>query len=211
MQLTGRQHEILEFIRGSFRQSGFSPTFAEIQRHFGFASPATVSSHLSLLEKKGALRRGTGHSRTIHLNEPVAPRRILDVPLLGGIPAGMPSEREQQNDRFISVDADSIQIPSNARTFALQVQGDSMIDAGIFDGDYVILEHGVNANHGDIVAASIDGEMTLKRLVVKGGKHFLKAENPKYKTLTPAYELLIDGVFRALIRLKKKSAASRAE
>ncbi len=117
-----------------------------------------------------------------------------------------PYEDEQRSDRFISIDADAIQLPRNARTFALKVSGDSMIGAGILDGDMVILEHGIPANHGDIVAAAIDGEMTLKRLVVKDRKPFLKAENPKYKTLTPAYELVIEGVFRALIRLNKKVA-----
>lgn len=121
-------------------------------------------------------------------------------------PMARPYEDEQRSDRFISIDADAIQLPRNARTFALKVSGDSMIGAGILDGDMVILEHGIPANHGDIVAAAIDGEMTLKRLVVKDRKPFLKAENPKYKTLTPAYELVIEGVFRALIRLNKKVA-----
>lgn len=206
MKLTVRQQEILDFIRASFRESGFSPTFAEIQTHFGFSSPATVTSHLDLLEKKGVIRREAGHGRTIHLTEPVPVRRIVDVPLLGAIPAGVPLDQEQQNDRFISIDADAIELPRNGRTFALKVQGDSMIGAGILDGDLVILEHGVPPNHGDIVAAAIDGEMTLKRLVVKDRKPFLKAENPKYKTLTPAYELVIEGVFRALIRLNRKVA-----
>lgn len=206
MELTTRQQEILDFIRASFRESGFAPTCAEIAEHFGFASPATVTSHLDLLEKKGVIRRASGYGRTIQLTEPVTPRRIVDIPLLGAIPAGVPLDQEQQNDRFIAVDADAIELPRNARTFALKVQGDSMSGAGILDGDLVILEHGPQAHHGDIVAAAIDGEMTLKRLVIKDRKPFLKAENPKYKTLTPAYELVIEGVFRALIRLNRKMA-----
>jgi repressor LexA len=206
MELTTRQQEILDLIRTSFREAGVAPTCAEIAAHFGFASPATVTSHLDLLEKKGAIRRGPGHGRTIQLSEPVPPRRILDVPLLGAIPAGFPREQELQSDRFISIDADAIELPRNARTFALKVQGDSMIGAGILDGDVVILEHGVPAHHGDIVAAAIDGEMTLKRLVLKDRKPFLKAENPKYQALTPAYQLVIEGVFRGLIRLSKKVA-----
>lgn len=201
-----RQREILDFIRECFRDTGISPTFAEIQARFGFKSPATVTGHLQLLEKKGVLHRTAGHGRTIVLAEPVPPRRMVDVPLLGAIPAGVPLDQEQQNDRFISVDANTIELPRNARTFALRVRGDSMVGAGILDGDYVILEHGVPANDGDIVAAAIDGEMTLKRLVVKNRKPFLKAENPRYKTLTPAYELVIEGVFRALIRLNGKAA-----
>jgi len=202
--LTKRQQEILDFVRGFIRERAVSPTFAEIQRQFGFSSPATVTTHVDLMEKKGVLRRGVGHGRTLELVDAVVPRRIVDVPLLGAISAGLPLEQEQQNDRFIAVDADAIALPRNARTFALKVQGDSMIGAGILDGDFVILEHGPEARHGDIVAAAIDGEMTLKRLILKDRKPFLKAENPKYKTLTPAYELVIEGVFRALIRLQAK-------
>lgn len=204
MHLTERQQEILDFIRASFRESGYSPTFAEIQAHFGFGSPATVTSHLDLLEKKGAIRRSTGHGRTIQLTEPVVARRILDVPLLGSIPAGMPLEEVAQYDDFLSVDADALQLPKNARTFALKVRGDSMTGAGILDGDLVILEHGPQARDGDIVAAAIDGEMTLKRLVIREKTAFLKAENPKYEDLIPTHDLVIEGIFRALIRLNRK-------
>lgn len=201
MDLTPRQREILDFVRASFRESGFSPTFAEIQAHFGFGSPATVTSHLDLLEKKGAIHRSAGHGRTIRLTEPVEQRHVLDIPLLGAIPAGVPLDQVEMHDRLITFDADLLRVPRNARTFALKVQGDSMIGAGILDGDTVILEHGVPAGAGDIVAACIDGEVTLKRLVVREGEPFLKAENPRYDDLVPAYELRIEGVFRALIRL----------
>ena len=206
MSLTPRQQEILDYLRACFRERGAAPTFREICTHFGFASPATVTSHLRLLEKKGALHRVPGHERTIRLTEPVPRRRLLEIPLLGTIPAGRPLDQEVQNDRCVTVDADALDIPRSARTFALKVSGDSMTGAGILDGDIVILEHGLPARHGDIVAAAIDGEVTLKRLVVQKGRAFLKAENPRYPDLLPAYELVIEGVFRALLRVSSRSA-----
>ncbi|MEO8205599.1 MAG: transcriptional repressor LexA [Chthoniobacterales bacterium] len=205
MTLTDRQEEVLGFIRDSMRQRGLSPTCAEIQSRFGFSSPATVSSHLTLLEKKGVIRRETRCGRNIRLTEPVRQARMMDIPVLGLIPAGLPMDQEQEFDRAISIDADVFQIPKNARTFAVEVKGDSMIGAGILEGDYVVLEQCPSKN-GDIVAAAIDGEVTLKRLVIQQGKPFLHAENPSYKDITPAHDLLIQGVFRALLRLHAKAA-----
>jgi repressor LexA len=97
------------------------------------------------------------------------------------------------------LDPETIKIPRNAKTFALEVRGDSMIGAGILDCDVVILEH-AQPRHRDIVAALIDGDVTLKRFLLEGGSPFLRAENPLYPDLIPAQELLIQGVFRALIR-----------
>jgi repressor LexA len=203
MTLTKRQSEILDFIRSSFRESGCSPTFGEIQSHFGFGSPGTVSGHLDLLEKKGAIYREAGYQRTIHLADPVARRELLNIPLLGTIPAGHPGNQEQQADRCIAIDTDSLRLPMNARTFALEVHGDSMKDAAIVDGDIVIMEF-CEPRHRDIVAALIDGETTLKRYLVQKGKPFLRAENPKYPDLIPAQELVIQGVFRALLRTDRR-------
>lgn len=209
MTLTPRQRQILDFIHQSFRQHGHAPTTREICQHFGFSSPATVTSHLRLLEKKGALSRIPGHQRTIRLpNPPPHPPRLLEIPLLGSIPAGTPLDQHEQRDRFLTVDADTLQIPVNARTFALRVCGDSMTGAGILDGDIVILEHGLPARPGDIVAAAIDGEVTLKRLILKNGQPCLRAENPRYPDLIPAHDLVIEGVFRALLRIAKRRSPS---
>jgi repressor LexA len=125
------------------------------------------------------------------------------VPLLGIIPAGYPSDQEQHSDRCVSIDEDTLQLPKNARTFALEVRGDSMIDAHIVAGDVVIMELR-DPTHRDIVAALIDGETTLKRFLVHKGKPFLRAENSKYPDLIPAHELVIQGVFRALLRVDKR-------
>ena len=199
MNLTPRQSEILSFIREGAAERGVIPSVREIMARFGFTSPATVASHLDLLEKKGVIGREPGRSRNIILKD-FAPRpKLLEVPLYGMIPAGIPEGQEQQSDRCITVDPESIRLPRNARTFALEVRGDSMIGAGILERDVVILEHAEPRNR-DIVAALIDGDVTLKRYLVEKGVPFLRAENPLYPDLIPARELVIQGVFRALIR-----------
>jgi repressor LexA len=129
--------------------------------------------------------------------------RLIDIPIFGTIPAGHPSDQQQESDRCISIDPDCIQLPRNARTFALQVRGDSMKDAAIVEGDVVIMEF-CEPRSGDIVAALIDGETTIKRYLVQRGKPFLRTEKPKYPDLMPAHELVIQGVFRALIRTDKR-------
>jgi repressor LexA len=199
MNLTPRQSEILSFIREGAEERGVIPSVREIMARFGFTSPATVASHLDLLKKKGVIGREPGRSRNIILKD-FAPRpKLLEVPLYGMIPAGIPEGQEQQSDRCITVDPGSIRLPRNARTFALEVRGDSMIGAGILERDVVILEHAEPRNR-DIVAALIDGDVTLKRYLVEKGVPFLRAENPLYPDLIPARDLVIQGVFRALIR-----------
>jgi repressor LexA len=199
MDLTVRQSEILSFIRDWAEERGGVPSIREIMARFGFSSPATVASHLDLLEKKGVLRREAGRSRNIILRDFNPRPKPLEIPLYGMIPAGIPEGQEQGFDRCITVDPETIRIPRNAKTFALEVRGDSMMGAGILDRDIVILEHAA-PRHRDIVAALIDGDVTLKRYLLEGGTPFLRAENPLYPDLLPARELLIQGVFRALIR-----------
>ena len=139
----------------------------------------------------------------------VSPLRALQNPvvhiaLFGSIPAGYPQHREQEADGCVSVDIETLGFKPTRNTFALRVSGDSMIGRHIVDGDVVVLEHGPEPRPGDIVAALVDGESTLKTFVRKNGKPFLKAENPKYPDLMPAEELMIQGVFKALIRKAKE-------
>ena len=124
------------------------------------------------------------------------------IPLLGSIIAGKPEIQEGRVDGCIDIDPATLRLPKNARTFALKVRGDSMRNAAILEGDIVIMEFR-EAKHGDIVAALIDGETTLKRFVVQGGMPYLRASNPKYPDLIPARELVIQGVLIALLRLSK--------
>lgn len=123
------------------------------------------------------------------------------IPFCGDITAGLPT-RNGQSDTCQMLDGDVLHLPSGARTFALRVRGDSMRGAGILDGDNVIMEFR-DPQPGEIVAALIDGETTLKRFVVQNGRMFLKAENPAYPSLIPAQELVIQGVMVALLRLPK--------
>jgi len=199
MKATGQQQAILEFIQTFREREGMPPTQREIQEHFGFASRNAVPKHLAALEKKGLLERPGGRARTLQPTGETPMPALLRIPLLGMIPAGFPADQEQEAGRCVAIDADSLQLPRNARTFALEVRGDSMKDAAILDRDVVIMEFR-EPRHGDIVAALIDGETTLKRYLVRKGQPFLRAENPQYPDLLPARELVIQGVMRALLR-----------
>jgi len=199
MTLTPRQSEILSFIRERAEVVGCIPSVREIMQRFGFRSPATVASHLDLMEKKGVIRRDAGRSRNIVLSDFQPRPELVEIPVYGMIPAGIPEGQEQEADRTLQFDPSTVRLPRNSRSFALEVRGDSMTGAGILNRDVVILEI-TEPRHRDIVAALIDGAVTLKRYLVEGGRPFLRAENPDYPDLIPAHELVIQGVFRALIR-----------
>ena len=196
--LTDRQSDILTFIQNEQREKGYTPSTREIQSHFGFASQTSVMQYLDVLERKGFLNRHARKARA--LITPVQKVRITDIPIYGQIPAGMAGSTEQTIEGHVSLDTGSVNASKNARTFALRVRGDSMIDAHILDGDIVILEDRKDVHSGDIVAALIDGETTLKRYVVDRGRPYLKAENPLFPDLMPARELLIQGVMVSLVR-----------
>jgi repressor LexA len=128
----------------------------------------------------------------------------VEVPILGSVPAGLGQEREQESEKSIPVTAESIGFKPSPRTFALCVSGESMVGRHICDGDIVLVDQGLEPRPGDVVAALIDHESTLKTLVVRNGQRFLKAENPDYPDLMPCEELTIQGVFCGLIRKLRK-------
>ncbi|HUE41488.1 MAG TPA: transcriptional repressor LexA [Chthoniobacterales bacterium] len=196
--LTDRQKKVLDFIQREQREKGVTPSTREIQSHFRFASQTSVMQYIAALEKKGFLQRQAGKART--LITPIQKVRIHDVPIYGQIPAGMASMTEEDVEGHVSLDARSANVSKTHGTFALRVRGDSMIGAHILDGDIVILEQSKDVQNGDIVAALIDGETTLKRYVVDHGRPYLKAENPRYPDLIPARELKIQGVMVSLVR-----------
>lgn len=196
--LTDRQQAVLDFIQTEQRERGITPTTREIQQHFGFASQTSVMQYLATLERKGFLDRHARKARA--LITPLQKVRITDIPIYGQIPAGMATLTDQAIEGHVSLDARSANVSKNGRTFALRVRGDSMIDAHILDGDLVILEDRKEVRNGDVVAALIDGETTLKRYVMERGRPYLKAENPMYPDLIPARELRIQGVMVSLIR-----------
>ncbi len=204
--LTHRQKSILDFIQSEQREKGLTPSTREIQQHFRFASQTSVMQYLAVLERKGFINRHARKARAVIT--PVQKVRITDIPIYGQIPAGMSTLTEQSIEGHVSLDARSANASSNRGTFALRVRGDSMIDAHILDGDIAILENRKDAQNGDIVAALIDGETTLKRYVVEHGRPYLKAENPMYPDLIPARELLVQGVMVSLVR-KQVNARKR--
>ncbi len=200
--LTDGQKNVLDFIQREQREKGITPSTREIQNHFGFASQTSVMQYLAALERKGFLDRHPRKARA--LITPAMKVRITDIPIYGQIPAGMSSLTEQSIEGHVSLDAYSANVTKNRSRFALRVRGDSMIGAHILDGDIVILEDSKEVHNGDIVAALIDGETTLKRYVVERGRLYLKAENPRYPDLIPARELKIQGVMVSLVRKQER-------
>lgn len=201
--LTDRQTAVLDFLREFMAEHGHAPTEREIQSGLGFSSQTLVRHYLDALERAGAIHRHPGKARSLTLAGVPPPASLLRIPIYGTIPAGFPVEAEQSSDGCITVDADTLHLPKNARTFALRVRGDSMNGVNIVDGDNVILEFR-DPRHGDVVAALIDGETTLKRYVIRRGRPYLRAENPNYPDLIPAQELVVQGVMVALLRVPRE-------
>ena len=197
--LTKRQQEILDYLKMAHRETGIMPSTREIQHYFGFASQTAAVGHLRALERKGVIVRLPGKARASVFPEELERAEIVDIPIYGSIAAGMAQDTEPQKDGCLSIDITSLGIAHTARTFALKVRGDSMVNAHVCDGDTVIMEFR-EPKRGDIVAALIDGETTLKTYVTQGGKPYLQAENDDFPDLIPARELIIQGVMIALLR-----------
>lgn len=197
--LTSRQNEILDYLRMSQRETGIMPSTREIQHYFGFASQTAAMSHLRALEKKGVIQRLPGKARAVIFPEDLDRAEICDIPIYGRIAAGFAEGSEQEQEGCLSIDVTSLGLARKRDTFALIVRGESMIDAHICDGDTVVLEKREPRN-GEVVAALIDGETTLKRYVSEKGRTYLRAENADFPDLVPVGELIIQGVMVALLR-----------
>ncbi len=198
-KLTQRQQQVLAYLKNEVRKTGVMPSTRDIQAEFGFASQTAAMSHLRALERKGVIERRQRKARAISFPDELRREPIVDVPIYGRIAAGMAQDAEPEREGCISIDVRTLGLGDSARTFALKVRGDSMIGAHICNGDVVVLEFREPRN-GDIVAALIDGETTLKRYVIRGNKPFLHAENPAFPDLIPARELVVQGVLVALLR-----------
>ena len=201
--LTERQKAILDFIVEFRREHGCSPSIPELERAFSIRSPNGVAGHLLALEAKGFIHRADRGSRQIDLTGPLYGNRtsVSDVPLFGQIPAGPPDAISTAvPDGCVSVDDATLGFRPAEGCFALKVRGESMKDAGILPGDVVVVQPTPSPRAGQIVAALIDGESTLKRLVRLKGRWFLKAENPAYPELHPRSDLVIQGAVRTVIR-----------
>ena len=206
--LTTRQQQILRFIQGKQDSDGLTPTFREIAAHFRFNSPNAALTHVQALRDKGFLKNLPGRARSLQILDPTRPKnrlrpRIISIPIYGSIPAGLPQDSAQEEEGCVLIDVETLGIKPTARTFGLKVHGDSMIGKHIMNGDLALIEHGVEPRPGDVVAALIDGQVTLKTFLLQRGKPYLRAENPRYPNLIPQEELQVQGVMVALVRKRK--------
>ncbi|HYR29117.1 MAG TPA: transcriptional repressor LexA [Thermoanaerobaculia bacterium] len=204
--LTERQRDILEFIREFHKGRGVAPTHREICDHFGFSSYGTVYKHLSLLEKKGLIRRDWNQKRGVELVEkeapaPAPPRQqeaaVRELPLFGYIAAGRPLEVDL-SDETIAV---PVHLTTRGDNYVLKVRGDSMIDDGILDGDLVIIARREDAGNGEMVVANVSGEVTLKRLYREGERVRLQPANSMMGPIyAQARDVAVQGVVIGLMR-----------
>jgi repressor LexA len=201
-ELTAKQQKIVDFILKRQRTDGITPTQQEIADEFRYTSPNSVTQHLRLIRQKGHLKSDSGKARSLRITSPLTKlrSRVVDIPIFGSIPAGPPESREQEVEGLVSVDTSSLGFIPTRNIFALRIKGNSMIGKHICDGDIVILEFGAEPRDGQVVAAYVDGQSTLKTFVIKNGKPYLRAENPNYRDIIPAQKLTIQGVFKGLIR-----------
>lgn len=204
--LTERQRDILNFIRNFQRERGVAPTHREICDQFGFSSYGTVYKHLSLLEKKGLIRRDWNQKRGVELVEdaPSTATRsgrdeasVRELPLFGYIAAGRPLD--------VDVSDDTIAVPehltSRGENYVLKVRGDSMVEDGILDGDLVIIERREIAHNGEMVVANVNGEVTLKRLYHEGERVRLQPANSMMSPIwASARDVSVQGVVVGLMR-----------
>ena len=159
MVLTKRQKEFFDYLDGYISEHGYAPTLEEIRGRFKLNSLATVHKHLTNLEQKGAIRRTWNHSRAIELVSQNQRSGAVNLPLLGRVAAGQPIEALETTDH-IAVPEEFIR---RQNTFVLKVVGSSMVNDGILDGDFIVVEQRPNADNGETVVAVVDGEATVKR------------------------------------------------
>jgi repressor LexA len=177
--LTVKQKRVLEVIRQWLRSRGQPPTVREIGVEIGVASSCTVQRHLDALERKGFIKRDRYKYRSIELADSPFPifARAVNVPILGSIAAGVPILAQEHIEDTFALPADVV---GDDQMFMLRVRGDSMINAGIFDGDLVAIRQQPEAKNGEIVAALLEDEATVKRFFREGDHIRLQAENPSF-------------------------------
>jgi repressor LexA len=196
MSLTKRQKQIIDFINQFTEDNGYSPSYREIGDHFGLSSTATVAEHIQNLQENGYLKTDPNEARSIEIiaNEKAS---AIFLALAGLITAGEPIEAVEQKEK-IAVPADLVKDESQA--FVLKVKGQSMIEEGIFDGDYVIVEKNPHPRNGQVVVALLDNTYaTLKKFYKESNRIRLQPANSSMKPIF-AKNVLVQGIVRAVIR-----------
>lgn len=187
-KISEKQQEILAFIQKATREKGFPPSVREIAEAVGLRSPSTVHAHLKVLDREGFIKRDgrkmraistTNDSEYAEAAEPEFSDNLIRVPLIGRVTAGLPILAVEDIEGYIPFEATH----SSGEHFALHVQGDSMINAGILDGDVIIVRRQPSADQRDIVVALLGEEATVKRFVVRDGHPWLLPENPAYEPI----------------------------
>ena len=198
-KLTPRQQAVLDCIRRHMQSTGYPPTRAEIAKELGFKSPNAAEDHLKTLARKGAIELLNGTSRGIRLLDEA--EDVPDgLPIIGQVAAGSPILAEQHIDSYADLPPSMFRPSAD---YMLRVKGDSMIDAGIFDGDLVAVKRKRQANNGEIVVARLEDEVTVKRFQKKRNKVLLVAENEDYAPIEVGEsdpELTIEGLVVGVLR-----------
>jgi repressor LexA len=199
-QLTDRQNKILDYIRYVTKVRNYPPSVREIGEAVGLSSSSTVHNHLNQLERRGLIKRDPSKSRTVQLVQDAeidAQRRnAVSVPIVGNVAAGSPILAEQNIEEHVLLSSEL----AKDGYFLLRVRGDSMVNAGILDGDLVLVRPQHEATNGTIVVALVDGDATVKRFERSNGHVTLTAENPAYEPIVTTNVNLV-GVVRGVIRL----------
>lgn len=200
MPLTKRQKEILDYIEGFIAERGYAPSFEEIAESFGYSSLATVHEHLSNLERKGYIRKSYNESRSIELVRAGMGAPTMELPLLGAVAAGLPIEA--------ILDTETVAVPPDMvrrqkENYVLRVEGNSMIEEQIRDGDYIVVQAQQNAEDGEMVVALVGGNSaTVKKLYREaGGRIRLQPANPTMEPIiVDARDVQIQGIVVGVIR-----------
>ncbi|HYC21284.1 MAG TPA: transcriptional repressor LexA [Candidatus Bathyarchaeia archaeon] len=198
LTLTKRQKQLLDFLEDYIQHNGFAPTLDETGKHFGLTSLATVHKHLSNLEQKGLIRRRWNHSRALEVVPQRRREKAIELPLLGLVAAGRPIEATLEDEKVAIPES---MVPRQS-SFVLKVQGDSMRDDGILDGDLIVVESRPAADSGETVVAVLNGAATVKRFHrERGGRIRLQPANERVAPIIcREREVEIRGVVVALLR-----------
>lgn len=196
--LTKKQADVLEFIRSHIKEYGYAPSYREIGEHFGLSSPATVHTHIQSLVEKGMVAIGDdGEARSIEVIETMTREPSVMLPLLGLITAGEPIEAVEDNETMA---IPTTFVLDGSNSYVLKVRGRSMIEDGILDGDFVVIERNPSPKNGEVVVALLDNAYaTLKRFYREKSRIRLQPAN---NTMNPIFvkDCIIQGVVRAVIR-----------
>ena len=193
--LSARQEQILKFIKDYTREMGYPPAVREICEGVGLSSPASVHAQLNTLQKRGYLNRAGSKTRSLTLPSEASPSSTRNIPILGRVAAGIPILATEDIEGYVPFDAGS----SPKELFALRVKGDSMINAGILDGDTVVVRQQSDARHGQIVVAMIEDEATVKTYSRQNGHVWLLPENEAYEPIDGTYAQIL-GRVAAVVR-----------